>query len=63
MSTTPTRSGRTANAIFKAAVFSEHLQPKLTTLLIAVNEVLQAAKTAMVQTSSTDITPIQENNQ
>ena len=44
-------------------MFSEHLQPKLTTLLIAVNEVLQAAKTAMVQTSSTDITPIQENNQ
>ena len=60
MTTSPTRSGRTANAVFKAAVFSEHLQPKLTTLLIAVNEVLQAAKTALVETSSTNITPAPE---
>lgn len=36
-------------------MFSEHLQPKLTTLLIAVNEVLQATRMAVIENRIKDI--------
>ena len=64
MSTTPTKSSRTADLITKAAVFSAHMQPKLTHLLIAANEVLQAARMAVIELRIKDIyaTPAEEDN-
>ena len=64
MTTTKTKSSRTADLITKAAVFSAHMQPKLTHLLTAANEVLQAARMAVIEIRIKDIgaVSVKENN-
>ena len=62
MTTTPTKTTKAINTLHTVALYSEVLQPKLTALLIATNDVLQALKSVSVQATATEITTIEEEN-
>ncbi len=60
--TTPTKTTKAINTLHAVALYSEVLQPKLTALLIATNDVLQALKSVSVQATATEIITTTEEN-